>query len=56
MVSTSNGINGRAVFAGGVYAVYTNVIEYVTITSAGNASDFGDLSQAKVQAAATSNA
>ncbi len=32
----------RAVFGGG-YTPYTNVIDYVTIASTGNAQDFGDL-------------
>jgi len=40
----------RAVFGGGMYvsgsAVYINVLDYVTIASAGNAIDFGDMTQA----------
>ena len=35
----------RGVMAGGYQTNYVNVIEYVTITSAGNAIDFGDLTQ-----------
>jgi hypothetical protein len=30
-------------FAGGFTTVYTNVIQYVTIASTGNTTDFGDL-------------
>jgi hypothetical protein len=33
----------RGVFGGGVAASRSNVIDYVTIASAGNATDFGDL-------------
>ena len=32
----------RAVFAGGVYNAY-DIMDYVDITSTGNATDFGDL-------------
>lgn len=36
----------RAVFGGGNTGSVSNVMDYVTIASAGNATDFGDLSQA----------
>lgn len=44
--SFSNGINGRGVFGGGNVdtGVYDeNIIEYVTITTTGNTTNFGDL-------------
>lgn len=47
--TTSNGVNERAVFCGGNTvdgkgnATYENEIDYITINSMGNASDFGDL-------------
>jgi len=43
--SVSNGTNQRGIFAGGTAnGGLTNIIEYVTINSAGNGTDFGDLS------------
>jgi len=36
----------RAVFAGGFYEAY-NIMDYVSISSTGNATDFGDLSSAR---------
>ena len=47
----------RGVFAGGYAAPGTlfNTIEYVTISTTGNAQDFGDLTQAKNRIAAASN-
>ena len=47
--SCSNGTNDRGVTAGGDIGAptyYTNSIEYVTISSAGDASDFGDINAA----------
>ena len=35
--------NTRATFSGGATPSYSNVIDYVTIGSTGNATDFGDL-------------
>ncbi|MFW9872200.1 MAG: hypothetical protein ACFFG0_03785 [Candidatus Thorarchaeota archaeon] len=54
----SNSTNERGVFAGGDQAVssYVNVIDYVTINSVGNASDFGDLAAITFLAGGTSNA
>ena len=40
-------LTGRAVFGGGFASDYSNVIDYITIQSAGNASDFGDLIEAR---------
>ena len=40
-------MTGRAVFGGGFANDYSNVLDYVTIQSAGNSSDFGDLIQAR---------
>ena len=55
--STSNGTNDRGVWGGGVWvdSSYSNVIDYVTITSLGNADDFGDLTKSKRSCFATSN-
>jgi len=47
---TSNGANDRGVFGGGQIVEDTssiNVIDYITITSTGNANDFGDLTLAR---------
>lgn len=47
-VSSNTGAGARGVFAGqGQSPVFSNVIDYVNISSAGNALDFGDLSAAK---------
>jgi hypothetical protein len=51
---TSNGTNNRAILAGGNIGS-SNIIDYVTITSLGNADDFGDLVYTMWQFAATSN-
>ena len=37
----------RGLFAGGGTPTRINVIEYITIASTGNATDFGELSQAR---------
>ena len=46
---TSGGLGNRGVFGGGTFypATYYNVIEYVTISTTGNAIDFGDLTVAR---------
>ena len=38
--------NTRALFAGGYVSSASNIIDYVTIASTGNATDFGDLTTA----------
>jgi len=55
--ATSSLTNNRGIFAGGSTDTNTNtnVIGYITISSAGNASDFGDLSGAAKNGAGTSN-
>ena len=45
----------RGCFGGGYTGSDQNVIGYVTISSTGDASDFGDLTQARYGSAATSN-
>lgn len=45
----------RGLFAGGYISGYSNVIEYITISSTGNAQDFGDLIAAKVFGVASSS-
>lgn len=54
----SNGTSNRGVFGGGrdSGAVNSDVMDYVTITSIGDATDFGDLTYARYFIAATSNA
>jgi hypothetical protein len=46
----------RALFAGGYSTNYDNTIDYVTITSAGNATDFGDLTVSPFTSAGTASA
>jgi hypothetical protein len=46
----------RAVFGGGLTSVVVNTIDYVEIATPGNAVDFGDLTQARRDAGATSGA
>ena len=38
---------GRGLFGGGYTGAYSNVIDFVTIATAGNATDFGDLTVAR---------
>ena len=55
---TDNGVNARGISAGGYSTVSpasSDEISYITITSAGNAIDFGDISTARYQFGATSN-
>ena len=49
------GIWGRALFGGGLEATGVNIIEYVTIASKGNATDFGDLTAARYSLASCSS-
>ena len=52
----SNNTNERGVFGGGQYvAVATDIIDYITINSTGNATDFGDLTHAIFYAPAMAN-
>lgn len=55
--AASNGANDRGVVAGGddQSSVTTNVIEYITMLSPGNAQDFGDLTQARQYIGACDN-
>ena len=56
--AASNGATGRGVFAGGTKPfdyVSETEIDYITISTTGNAQDFGDLSNGKTYPAATSN-
>ena len=52
-------LGSRGLWAGGLYAAsytsYSNVIDYVTIATTGNAVDFGDLLSARLSPAASSN-
>lgn len=55
----SNGTNDRAVFGGGSYTLtsrLSNVMEYVTISTRSDSSDFGDLTISRRLISATSNA
>lgn len=59
MNGVSNGTNERAVFAGGVEVTdgpTLDSMEYITISTTGNASDFGDLYKARAWGAAEANA
>ena len=55
----SNGTDERGVTAGGLAGTYggsdTNIIEYITINSTGNATDFGDLLVANAYVSGLSN-
>jgi hypothetical protein len=53
----SNYTNDRGCFAGGRYSghSYTNIIDYVTISTTGNATDFGDLLNTPAYNGSTSN-
>jgi hypothetical protein len=42
--TAERGSRGRGVFGGGYNPTFTNRIEYITIATLGNSSDFGDLS------------
>ena len=50
-----NRTGGRGIFAGGGSSPYTNAIEFITISSSGNAQDFGDLTQEKQSLGGTAN-
>lgn len=52
---TSNGTNDRGVFVGGDDGNASNIIQYITISSTGNSTNFGDLTQTANGASATSN-
>jgi hypothetical protein len=52
--STRGVVGGGAAYFSPAYTVY-NTIEYITITSTGNAQDFGDLIQARNYLSGTSN-
>ena len=54
---TSNNTDERGIIAGGKNAsnAWVNVIDYITINSTGNATDFGNLSAAAAYVAANSN-
>jgi len=58
--AASNGTSNRGVFAGGQFGSYSyqhrNIIDYITITSTGNASDFGDLTEPRSGCWGVSNA
>lgn len=47
--------SSRGLFGGGYTGSYSNVIDYVTIETTGNATDFGDLSVARAYIAACSS-
>ena len=53
----SNGTSGRGVFSGGYtsYPIRTDTMDYVSISAAGNATDFGNLSETKAYLGACSN-
>ena len=52
-MAASNGIRG--IFGGGYNPVFSNVIDYITIASTGNAADFGDLIAGNKRSSGTSD-
>lgn len=54
-IPTATGVRG--VFGGGYNAsgLFTNTMDYITISTLGNATDFGDLTVARQGAAGVSN-
>jgi len=57
LAASSNGTNNRSVFGGGFDSNYSsvNTIEYITMTSLCNTSDFGDITVARNGLSASSN-
>ena len=51
----SCGVSGRMIRFGGTTPSHTKNIDYVIISTTGNALDFGDMSQTRSQADATSD-
>jgi hypothetical protein len=49
------GGRGRGIWAGGLSPVFNNTIQYVTIATLGNASDFGDMTKVSSAAASSSS-
>ena len=54
-IGGGGGGGDRGVFGDGYTGSNSNVIDYITISSTGNATDFGDLTVARQGLAATSN-
>ena len=52
---SNTGLGTRALFGGGHSPGYVDSIDFVTIATTGNATDFGDLSVARRSAGGTSN-
>lgn len=59
LVACSNGVNARGIFSCGITGTTNstgqNTMDYITITSLGNASDFGDNRERRNEASSTSN-
>jgi hypothetical protein len=57
MQGTSNKTNNRGIFGGGDVGTQTenNIIDYITISTTGDAADFGDLAQFRYGVGALSN-
>ena len=53
--STSNTTGERGLYFGGSYTTQVNIIQYITINSAGNSTDFGDLTNAQHTIGGTSS-
>ena len=55
--ATSNGVSQRGIIESGSDGItpYSNVIDYITINSAGNATDFGNVTVARYNITSTSN-
>lgn len=52
-IPTATGVRG--VFGGGHDGTYSNTMDYITISTLGNATDFGDLTVARYGSAGVSN-
>lgn len=54
-LSISAGVGDRGVYGGGYTSTNVNVIDYVTISTTGNTTDFGDLTSNRMRCGSTSN-
>ena len=52
----SSSINARGVFGGGLNPATQNTLDYITIATTGNATDFGDLTASRYSLSACSSA
>jgi len=55
IINTTRSVSARGLFGGGTTPSFSNVIDYITIATTGNATDFGDLLNSKYRLSACSN-